>query len=493
MRLRPTWLPALFALCAGAWQVSPARPQPIPARPELLRFAPFEVEFPGPERYRHAIGTDTIAYVVEDHRLPLVDLRVLLRIGAFLDPPGKDGLALMTLDLMRLGGTEGRSPAELEAALARLGAEVSTSTGDLYSAVRLRCLSSQLDAALPLLAEILDRPAFEPAALDRLKNQRIRGLGNRNDDAAGLADREWNWLLHGREHFSARYLVAPQLYALGRSDFEGFHRRYVRRAPRVLALSGDVSAEKWLPRLAGLAPPEPRSAEVARSWPPPAPHFQPRPGVYQLSGPAGQSQVIVGRLYGGGSPWDDPTLPASRLANQVLSGGSFASRLFRRLRTEEGLVYGVTSSLEAPELWPGAFEVRFQADPAKAGKALVEVLAELERLRQEPVSESELDLARGELKAEFAEAVGSARQIALALAEDQLLGRPPAARRRSWDQLQAVTPQTLRQAAGQLFDPAQLLILVVGDSPTLARELPPALQQAQPLPHRDPYTLEVVP
>lgn len=104
MRLRPTWLPALFALCAGAWQVSPARPQPIPARPELLRFAPFEVEFPGPERYRHAIGTDTIAYVVEDHRLPLVDLRVLLRIGAFLDPPGKDGLALMTLDLMRLGG-----------------------------------------------------------------------------------------------------------------------------------------------------------------------------------------------------------------------------------------------------------------------------------------------------------------------------------------------------------------------------------------------------
>ena len=78
---------------------------PIPARPEKLQYGELKFEVPEAAKYRHELPGGVVAFVVEDHALPLVKLSAILRTGAFREPEGKTGLAALTATMMRKGGT----------------------------------------------------------------------------------------------------------------------------------------------------------------------------------------------------------------------------------------------------------------------------------------------------------------------------------------------------------------------------------------------------
>lgn len=456
--------------------VSPLSAQEIPARPEQIRFEPLEIELKDPARLRHRLAGGVPVYVVEDHTLPLVDVTVFLRAGAVFDTPGKDGLAALTTSLVRRGGIAGRRPAEVDEKAESLAARIETASRNEHVTVSLNCLSGRLDEGLDLLFEMLRQPAFDPEAIELEKRRMIATMTGRNDDGNRILDREWTWLLYGRDHAVARYTTAPGVASITREDLAGFHARFWKPANMVLAVSGDVDPKALLKgletRLAGW------EKGKAVPWPPAPPSHRPAAGLYSVDRSLPQAQVAIGRL---GLTRQDRDRHAASLANQILGGGgAFTTRLMQRLRTEEGLVYGVTSELGVGPLWPEPFQIRFAADPAKVPQAITIARAELQRLCAETPSAEELETAKSQLLAQIADTFGSARKTALAFALGEILGRPHSDWRDDRAGIQAASAAGVQAAACRALSPETMLTLVVG------AKLP---EPAQQLPLRDPLTL----
>jgi zinc protease len=307
-----------------------------------------------------------------------------------------------------------------------------------------------------------------------------------------MLDREWQWLLHGEEHVSSRYLTARRLAALDRRDLIEFHARYWQPANFVVTVAGDVEPRKVLARLDSLLAAWPGRGQPV-PWPPPPASHRPAAGLYAVSIPAAQAQVAVGHL---GEAWDghwsDPERYAVEVLTEVAAGNLFISRLGRRLRGSEGLVYGIESTSGIGPTWPGSFQIRFACDPAKVAGALVSTYEELRRLRDEPVGVDELAAAKSALVAGLSGGFAAPRDTVVTFAVDDLLGWPHEFWRGYRDRLLAVSAAEVQQAARRLLQPDEMVTLVVGSWPAAAGAeggRPPVHQ----LPLRDPLSLEALP
>src|SRR5262245_33145002 len=89
-----------------------AQSQQIPAHPRDLKYTPLVYTPPKRERSRHVLSNGVVAYLVEDHDLPLVNVSTIVRTGAYLDPAGKEGLAALTGSQIRSGGTISKTAEE---------------------------------------------------------------------------------------------------------------------------------------------------------------------------------------------------------------------------------------------------------------------------------------------------------------------------------------------------------------------------------------------
>jgi zinc protease len=350
-----------------------------------------------------------------------------------------------------------------------------------------------LDAGLDLLFEMIARPIFAPARLKSERTSIVSVLPTRFAEPGDLLDREWQGLLASPRQRASHFLTPRRLAALGRKDMTTFHARYWRPENVVLVVAGDVSPGAILPRLEALFgawKAQPRKVP-ALPWPPPPPHLRPAPGLYYADFDAPQSQVNIGRpgLAWAGH-WDDSDYFALALANEILGGNLFTSRLGRRLRGEEGLVYGVASQPGLGLLWPEPFIIAFPADPGKAAHAAALAVTELRRLGQEPASEDEIQIARSALLAQLGETLGSPRESAATFA-DELYGRPHARWRAYRDRVLKVSAEDVLTAARRYLRPEELTILIVGNWAKTAAD--PALdglpRPPHPLPRRDPATL----
>jgi predicted Zn-dependent peptidase len=122
-----------------------------------------EVRLQPPEHRRLELPNGTVLYLLEDHEVPLVNVRVLLRTGSVFDPPGKSGLAGLTGRVLRAGGTDRYRAPRLNEKIESMGARLETSIGREAGHASLSVLSSDVEEGLGLLAEVLRNPAFPEA------------------------------------------------------------------------------------------------------------------------------------------------------------------------------------------------------------------------------------------------------------------------------------------------------------------------------------------
>jgi len=478
-RATATILALLLALPAAGEEAA------IPAHPRELRFPPLAFTLPDPAGLRHTLRNGVVVYIAEDHTLPLVDVAVQARIGAFLDPPGKDGLAALTGSLLRQGGTQHRPARSFDDAVEALAADLAVDTGDTRADVTLNCLSRDLDAGLDLLFDMLAHPAFAADRLEAEKAHLREAMTARNDEVTDVVDREWQWLLYGTEHVSSRYLTGQRLAALNRQDLIDFHARFWRPANFYVTVAGDVDARKVLERLDTLFAAWPDSGRPV-PWPPPPSSYRPRPGVYALNLDVPQTQVVLGHLGGvWDGHWSDPANYAIEVLTEVLAGDLFTSRLGRRLRGTENLIYGMQSRSGLLGTWPDTFQIRFACDPAQVGRTLAAAGEEMRRLRDEPAGADELERAKSALLAELATSFAAPRETVATYAGDDLLGWPHDFWRDYRERVMAVSADDVRRAARQSLRPEEMVTLVVGNWPERPRDV-------RMLPLRDPLSLEPV-
>ena len=471
---------------------APAAAQQLPKRPEQIAFKPLVFNAPKAADYRHVLSNGVVVYLAPSKELPLIDLGMTFKGGGYLEPSDKVGLASMTTELMRTGGTEGLAPAALDEKLDFLATNIVIGARDTTCTASIDCLSANFDESLTLLMDMLLRPRFDEGKMKISVDESMEGMKQRNDDADPILSREWNMALYGEDHFEGRQATEASIRAITRDDMKAFAARVFNAGNVIVSVSGDFEVKDMLAKLEKAFAAWPSGERMAD---PPAPMAKLVPGVYHVEKEIPQGKVYIGARS---ITRDDPDYFAALVMNEILGGGGFTSRIMKTVRSDEGLAYSAGSGLDAGVWYPGEFRAGFQSKSATVALAIKLIQNEFNRMRTTEVSAEELEVAKQSFIETFPRSFESKPSMLGIFVADEWTGRDPAYWQTYRDNVAKVTAADVKRVANRLLDFDKMAVFVVGDWDAIAPGDPTGRarmadffdDKAEHLPLRDPMTMQ---
>lgn len=466
----------------------------IPAHPRDLKYPAMNYKLPPASEFRTVLSNGMVVYIAEDRMLPTFDLAVTIRTGNAVEPADKAGLAGLTGDQIRDGGTEKLTPEELDEQVEFLAASLFSNIGETSGSARLSCLSKDLDEGLALLVDMLRHPRFDEERLRKAKDRQIQQVKRRNDSTQGIEMAEWGFLMDGENHFANRYPSTASLASITRDDMIAFHRKYYHPGNMILAVSGDFSRADMLKKLEKAFSDWPAGETGPTTFP--APDFTPKPGVYVLQKEGvNQGRVSIGHL---GNVRGSPDEYALMVMNGILGAGGFRSRLVAKVRSDEGLAYNTGSRFGQGVYYRSDFRAWFQSKSNSCAYATRLVLDEIKRLREEKPSQVDVDDSIAFYVESFPQRFETKTALLGTYANDEYTGRDPVYWQTYLDNLRKVTPDDVFRVAQKYLHPDQLVVLAVGDADAImagGHDKAPDLKfdafgPVTRLPLRDPDTMK---
>src|SRR5688572_1281474 len=294
-----------------------------------------------PQAERFELPNGTVAYLIEDRALPLVNALAVLRAGSRWEPVNKAGLASITASVMRTGGTAAHNGDELDEELDRLGAVVETFVESDIAGASVSVLKEDAERGLAAVADVLRNPRFPGDKIELAKIRERDGISRRNDDASSIAFREFNRIIYGKDSAYGHIPEYRTINAITRDDLVNFHRQYFQPENVILGVWGDFSADEMRGKIERAFSNWQRSGHPKPSVPEVDSAARDRRGLYFINKEdVNQSSVLIGGL---GGKLNDPDFHALSVMSKILGGGTM-SRLFNKVRTQQGLAYAVLRS-----------------------------------------------------------------------------------------------------------------------------------------------------
>ncbi|HIN80547.1 MAG TPA: insulinase family protein [Planctomycetes bacterium] len=444
----------LLVLCFSP--VVTADDLPIPSRPEELVFEELTFQPPNSADFRHLLDNGVVVFLLPDHELPLVDFSFRFTGGSYLDPTGKEGLGMLAGDLIRSGGSSSSDAESLDEAFDFLAANAGVSVGLNGSGASLNCLASNLEESFTLFIEMLRDPRFQTDRFDLLKSEIIEAMKQRNDSGDEILDREWKALIFGRDHAEAREQTLASIEGITDADLRWFHKTVFNPGNVVIGVTGDFEIDTMKTRL----------EEALDGWAagnrcsaPPAPEAEFEPGVYHVEKDIPQGAIYIGAR---GVVRDHPDGTTLRVMNRILGGGGFTSRITNKVRTEEGLAYSAGSAMIPGVHYPGEFRAYVQSKSRTVALASKLILEEISRIREEPVTQEELDIAKNSIIGTFPRIFESKNTVRDLFVNEERYPRAPGFWKTYRDRVKVITPEDVQRVAREHLDPARMAIVIVG-------------------------------
>ena len=437
-------------------QSQPADTAPIPGAPRALSIAaPIEQRLPNGLRI----------VLAPRPGVQLVTAQLVVLAGSEADPPTRAGLAAITASMLTKG-TNRHSATALAQAAESSGGALDSAAGWHQSEVGITVAVPQLDVALSLVSETVQRPAFAAAELDRLRTQALDELKVAYSSPATLATLTAQHLLFGTGAYGHPASGTPaSLARITRSDLLALHAARYRPDNAVLVLAGDLDAETALRlarrhfggwKAAGPAPPLTPVRPTANTMPIAA--------VIDM-GSSGQAAVVLAVAL----PPLGPDRAAAAVLNSVLGGG-FSSRLNQEIRIQRGLSYSAGSGLDARREG-GVLRAVVQTKNESAAEVAALMQAEFDKLAALPVGDDELAARKATLIGDFSRSVETTAGLAAAVKSLVVAGRPIADLRTRIDAIGAVSATDVQRFAAAHLGAANRRVAVAGEATRFAEAL----------------------
>ena len=419
------------------------------------------LSFPTPQRGKLSNGMEVV--LVERHEIPVVQLLMEFPGGYTADQGRKLGTASFAMSMLDEGAGD-YGALQLAARKEALGAELGAGASLDSASISLSALKDKLDPSLDLFADVVRRPRFDAAEIERVRATWLAGIKQEKARPQTAALRVLPPLLYGAGHAYAIPFTGSgteaSIASLTRDDLVAFHRDWLQPDKVRIVVVGDTTLKAIVPELEKRfgdwkpAPNAPALPEVATVPRPKAPR------VFLVDQPGAiQSNIYVGEVV-------PPTADAGSIdfdfANGVL-GGEFSSRLNMNLREDKHWAYGSysgASNTKGQRPWIASAAV--QSD--KTVESIKELKREIDAFTsgQEPITDAEVAKIRASNTLSLPGAYETADAVLGQVAGNLRYGRPDDYIVQYKARNDAMTP-ALAQAAAKTIDPAAVTWVVVGD------------------------------
>ena len=400
--------------------------------------------------------------VVENHRMPAVSWNMTLDYPPFLETD-KAGLTSIASDMMS-AGTETRTKAQIAEDVEFLGASFRANAKGFFAS----SLSKHTGDLLRIVSDAILNPTFPEEELEKVKKQVSSGLANTPTSPGEIAGNLVSSTNFGSLHPYGEVMTEETLENISRQDLVEYHKTYFRPNAAYLIVVGDITPDEAYAKA---------NAHFGNWYRGDIPYTRIMPAKFptgnqvRFAAVEGAVQSTINITQPVPFPPGHPDAAAIQLMNSILGGGAFSGRLMQNLREDKAFTYGARCSLSADPV-TAQFIAYADVRSEVTDSALVEFMAEIHRIRDEPVDSTELATAKAFLSGSFARSLENEGTVARFALNIERYDLPEDHYQTYLQRLDAVTVEDIQRVAKNMLKPNNLNICVVG-SPDILDKLRP--------------------
>ncbi|GAB1540830.1 pitrilysin family protein [Scytonema sp. NUACC21] len=410
---------------------------------------------PLPEQFIFKNGLQVL--LLADRSVPTVNLSGQIEAGSVFDTNQNAGLAsLVATNLMN--GTRTQDALSLARTLEDRGVSLGFNAAREGISITGNGLSENLPLLIRTLADVLQNAIFPNNQLELSRQRSLTSLKLQLDDPRGLGRRVFQQAIYPENHPFHSFPTEQSLKSITRADVLRFYQEHYRPDTTTIALVGDFNPTQVKTLLnqafgewkAEGNPPKFNPASVSL----PQKITQLTPVI------PGKAESVTYIGYNAISRKDPRFYPAL-IVNEILGGDTLSSRLGTEVRDRQGLTYGIYSAFAAG-INPGPFLIQMQTDPNDAQKAINSTVALLKQLREQGITEAELNAAKRSITNSYPVELANPADVANMILGNAVYGLSPAEIREFPKRIEAITMAQIQQAIQELIHPDKLVIVTAG-------------------------------
>ncbi len=426
---------------------------------------PVEIVTPeiGKDVQRHELASGITVFIKEEHSLPTVSMSLRWRGGTNTLPTDRLAEVEFASTLINEGGTEDLDPAALEIRRDELGLQFNVRIGGSSSSANFWSLKRNFDEAFDLAVDILANPRLDSDRLEVIKGQHIASMKRRYDNPRWGVRLLTDHVFYGDHPRLGHVTTKADVEAVTADQIRDVVQRFLGSDNLTVTVVGDFDADAMLRTIDDKLGALRKAGDSERKWITHAPIH--RPGAYILEKELPQPSIQIRQELGADRSTSAEEHAALEILNEVLGGSGFRSRLMERLRSDEGLTYGIYSRMshEGREGVPGALSIAYQTKQDAVARSIGSVLEIYESLLNDGATEQEIAEQIQTWRNGFIFRFTSPFYSVSRLAEHELNDRPYDRDQKQLADIQKVDVAAVKAVAKKYLNPNNLSICIFGE------------------------------
>jgi zinc protease len=442
--------------------VSPAAG--IPEHYSKIAYPEFTYRPPHPNDYRVVLDRGVVAYLVPDTTLALIQMSILFGHPNLPKQPSDVAPMGLYSSLLKSGGTQRLKPEQLEDTLEFVAASLGAGIGRYQADLSLDALKKDAYALFDLLPEVALQPRLDPEVFKVQKRGYLENLRHRYDTPNGVMGVAYEHTLFGPS--PANWLAnEKEVEAVTAAKLKSWIGSGFSTKGMVIGVAGQFDRQEMIAQINKLIAKFPPEYKWGTDSLPQFPGPQ-APGVYLVDKPFSQATIRMGAP---GVKRPDPDYYRLLVASYVFGDGGFTSRLMEKVRSNEGLAYGVDSDVGSDYYRRSTVSVSLQTKVETAAYAVKLVLSEMRQMAKDGITDEELQRAKDGLIKSLPATFDTPRATAHIFAQSEIWHRSPDHFTDYIKTLNAMTKAEVETAFRKYFNPDSMRILVVGNKAELMK------------------------